>query len=188
MVLQLSQSILNHELVISGGLDRVHYFTPPGVPQETFEWEFPSVPQTTSYQVWLGYTNPGGDTPLGAMVISEEQFFNARVIFRTCPPPNICHTPLVMPNDITTIASFMLLSGEVSIIALTLSNIDLNIVSMCLCNYLLDKNVVYLFVVVVYRMSFLLFPWHFMKPLYFKTRVIGSWRAVISLVDHWGAS
>lgn len=62
------------------------------------------------------------------MVVSEDLEFNARVVFRNCPPPNACHTPLVMSDDITTIASFPLISGPNTQVMLTLSNIELNIV------------------------------------------------------------
>ena len=96
--------------------------------QVSYGWVFPSLPLTTTYQVWLSYTNPGADTALGAMVTSEELFYNARVVFRHCPPPTACHTPLVMSFDITTVASFVLIAGASPILTLTLSNIELNLV------------------------------------------------------------
>lgn len=102
-------------------------FAPLSATQETFEWEFPSIPQTGAYQLWLRYTNPGGEVPLGAMVISGEQFYNARVVFRHCPPPDACFVPLATMDGVS-IASFMLGADEGSIVALTLSNIDLNLV------------------------------------------------------------
>ena len=96
-------------------------------PQETFEWEFPSIPQTTAYQLWVRYTNPGGETPLGAMVISGEEFFNTRIVFLNCPPPHPCHAPLVSMSGVD-IMSFRMVAGGGSIIALTLNTIQLNLV------------------------------------------------------------
>lgn len=108
------------------------------IPQVLVEWVFPSIPATTSYQIWLRYTNPGPDAARGAMVLGELDSSNARVVFRNCPPPNACHTPLVMSDDITTIASFTLISGPTTSLTVTLSNIDLYLVRDYMKHYLHD--------------------------------------------------
>lgn len=91
------------------------------------------------------------------MVVSEDLEFNARVVFRNCPPPNACHTPLVMSDNITAIASFPLMSGPDTTVTVTLSNIELYIVRFHFQNGLK-------LIMLVSRIPFLLFPWHSMMP------------------------
>ena len=62
------------------------------------------------------------------MVTGGDQLYNARVVFTHCPPPNPCYAPLVMSRNILSTESFFLTSGESWNIALTLNDIDLNIV------------------------------------------------------------
>ena len=135
---------------------------------------------TTTYQIWLSYTHPGVDVSLTAMVTGGDQLYNARVVFKYCPPPNPCSTPLVMSRSIMSVESFFLTSGENWNVDLTLTDIDLNIVRISFTFHFL---MICFFL--VYRITFWLFPWRFMKPQQLK-RATGFWIAAISLVDHWG--
>jgi hypothetical protein len=102
-------------------------FSLDSLTQESFGWEFPSIPQTTTYQIWLSYTRPGTEFSLTAMVAGGDQLYNARVVFTHCPPPNPCYAALVMSRNIRSTESFFLTSGESWNVALTLNDIDLNI-------------------------------------------------------------
>ena len=96
------------------------------------QWTFEGFPQSTSYQLWLRYSNLGPDRVHNAMVMQDglEVLYNARVVLLNCPPPSICYASLGMASNISNVASFSLLSGTETSLIFTLSDVQLYLVSV----------------------------------------------------------
>lgn len=92
------------------------------------QWVLSPFPQNSTYQIWFRYSNPTNKRVRGVLIIQEDMY-DARVIFNICTPPSVCYAPLVMADNITDVASFMLSSGTQATLILSLSGVELNLVS-----------------------------------------------------------